>query len=506
MVNKIIAIFVAFALLAAVFESPAPGAPPRRPTVVEDKAPEAPYYKLIEFPIPDDIVLECGGLENLPDHKLAVGTRRGDIYVVENVYDDNPNHVKFTKWATGLHEVLGLAYNQKDGCLYAIQRGEVTRLKDADNRGHATLYETVCDEWGISGDYHEYAFMSKFDNDGNLWVLLTLTGSFTSDAPFRGWCLRITPDGKMIPTASGIRSPGAIAMNDKGEMFYAENQGPWNGADALRYLKPGSFQGHPIGNKWYDRAPNMGPRPPNPTTNSRIYIEAEKDPLLVPPAIIQPYQKEGQSQSGIVFDNSHGKFGPFAGQFFSADQSHSNMARYVLEKVGGVYQGACIPFRAGFASGIVPALQGEDGSMFLGGTNRGWGSTGPKPFCLERVVWTGKTPFEIQEMKLAKDGFDLTFTEPVDTAAAANLANYKLTTFRYIYRADYGSPEVDPTTCTIKEARVSDDRKSIHLVVDGLQKGAIHELHLPGLVDAQNQPLLHPTAYYTLWNFVDEKK
>ena len=127
-------------------------------------------------------------------------------------------------------------------------------------------------------------------------------------------------------------------------------------------------------------------------------------------------------------------------------------------------------------------------------------------FALQRLNWTGKTPFEIQEMKLAKDGFDLTFTEPVDTAAAANLNNYKLTTFRYVYRADYGSPEVDPTTCTVKEARVSDDRKSIHLVVDGLQKGAIHELHLPGLVDAQNQPLLHPTAYYTLWNFVDEKK
>ena len=498
---------LALVILALIaLDRPAQGAPPRRPTVVEDKSPEAAYYKIITFPIPDDIVLECGGLEMLPDHKMAVGTRRGDIYIVDNIYDENPNHVKFTRWATGLHEVLGLAYNKDNGYLYAIQRGEVTRLKDTDNRGHANVYETVCDEWGLSGDYHEYAFMSKFDRDGNLWVLLTLTGSFTSEAPFRGWCLRITPDGKMIPTASGIRSPGSIAMNDKGEMFYAENQGPWNGGDALRFLDPGKFQGHPIGNKWYSLAPNMGPRPPDPTTNSRIYVEAEKNPLLVPPAIIQPYEKEGQSQSGIVFDNSAGKFGPFAGQFFSTDQSHSNMARYVLEKVGGVYQGACIPFRPGFASGPIPAIQGEDGSIFVGGSNRGWGSKGPKPYALERLVWTGNVPFEIHDMKLAKDGFDLTFTEPVDTASAANLENYKLSTFRYIYRADYGSPEVDPTTCTIKEAKVSDDRKSIHLVVDGLQKGAIHELHLPGLTNSQNQPLLHPVAYYTLWNFVDEKK
>ena len=168
---------------------------------------ESDYYKIITIPIPDSVILECGGFEWMPDGKLAVSTRRGDIYMVENPTAPNVRRIRFTKWATGMHEVMGLAYNKKDGFLYAIQRGEVTRLKDADNRGHATLYETVCDEWGISGDYHEYAFMSKFDNDGNLWVLLTLTGSFTSDARFRGWCLRITPEGKIIPTASGLRSP-----------------------------------------------------------------------------------------------------------------------------------------------------------------------------------------------------------------------------------------------------------------------------------------------------------
>ena len=44
---------------------------------------------------------------------------------------------------------MGLAYNPKDGYLYAIQRGEITRLKDTDGRGHANVYETFCDDWGI---------------------------------------------------------------------------------------------------------------------------------------------------------------------------------------------------------------------------------------------------------------------------------------------------------------------------------------------------------------------
>ncbi len=465
-----------------------------------DAKAEAEYYKIITFPIPDGIELECGGTEVLADGKLFVGTRHGDIYLVENAYGD-PKNVTFKRWATGLHECLGLAY--RDGWMYAIQRGEVTRLKDSDGRGHANVYETFCDTWGINGDYHEYAFMSKFDREGNLWVLLTLTGSFTSDSPFRGWCLRITPDGKAIPTCSGIRSPGGIGMNEKGEMFYSENQGPWNGADALHYLVPGSFQGHPIGNKWYSLAPNMGTRPPDPQSQSRIYIEAQKISEYLPPPILQPYEKLGQSQSGIVCDMSGGKFGPFEHQIFCADQHHSNIGRFVLQTVKGRYQGVCFPFREGFASGIVPMIQAPDGSFFVGGTNRGWGSVGPRLFALERLVWTGKLPFEMYNVQLAHNGFDITFTEPVDKASAGDIASYKMNTFRYIYRSEYGSPEVDPTTPTIKSATVSADGKSVHLAVDGLQIGAVHELHTDGVRSADKQPLLHNVAYYTLWNFVD---
>jgi hypothetical protein len=383
-------------------------------------------------------------------------------------------------------------------------------LKDTDNRGHANVYETFCDSWGISGDYHEYAMMSKFDKEGDLWVTLTLTGSFTSEAPFRGWCMRIKPDGTMVATCSGLRSPGGVGFNEKGEVFYAENQGPWNGGCALRHLEIGNFQGHPIGDKWYSLAPNMGEKVPDPKSGSRIYIEAKKDPKLVPPAIIQPYgggpARVGQSQSGIVCDESDGKFGPFKLQIFSGDQHHSNMARYVLQKVKGRYQGVCIPFREGFASGVLPMLAAPDGSMIVGETNRGWGSVGPREFGLERLVWTGKMPFEIYNMELTPDGFDLTFTEPLDTASASNPANYAMTTFRYIYQESYGSPEVDKTIATVKSATVSEDRKKVHIVVDGLQEGAIHELHIPNVHSADGKPALHPEAYYTLWQFVDPAK
>jgi glucose/arabinose dehydrogenase len=472
----------------------------------EDKKPatEADYYKIIPFDIPKNVVLEAGGLEMMPGGKLAVSTRRGEIFFVENPLIKKPNDATFTRFATGLHEILGLA--QKDGWLYCAQRGEVTRMKDSKHDGVADTFETVCDDWGLSGDYHEYAFLSKFDKEGNLWVTLCLTGSFSSNVKYRGWCLRITPEGKAIPTCSGLRSPGGVGMNAEGDMFFTDNQGPWNGACCLKYLKPGSFQGHPDGNKWYPYAESvMGPRPKDPVSGSRIAAEAAKIPEFLPPAVLFPYGKMGQSASGIACDLTDGKFGPFAKQLFVGDQTHSTVMRVYLEKVDGMYQGACFPFVQGIGSGALSLLMSDDGSLFVGGTNRGWGSRGGKPYSLDRIVWTGKKPFEIQEMHAEPDGFEFTFTEPVDREAAAKIAAYKAQTYCYIYQASYGSPEVDHTTPTVKSATVGSDGKSVKLVIDGLVAGHVHEFKLDGIRSAAGDPLLHDQAYYTL-NKIPAKK
>ena len=164
-------------------------------------------------------------------------------------------------------------------------------------------------------------------------------------------------------------------MNADGDMFYTDNQGPWNGACGLKHLKPGGFMGHPDGNKWYDEPgvkEVMGPRPIEPNSGSRIMTEAARIPQLVPTAVIFPYDKMGQSASGIVCDQTGGKFGPFEKQTVRrrSDAQHRH-ARF-LEKIDGLYQGAVFPFRQGQGSGSLSLLFAPDGSLFVGGTNRGW--------------------------------------------------------------------------------------------------------------------------------------
>lgn len=459
---------------------------------------ESDYYVITPFKAPEGTSIEAGAIALMPDGKVAVSTRRGQIWTIENAFTHPAKPAVWKVFAEYLHEPLGLA--TRDGWLYAVQRPEVTRLRDEDGDGRADLFETVSDAWGISGNYHEYNFGSRFDSEGNIWCALCLTGSFTSNSMFRGWVLKINENGSMEPVACGVRSPGGVGFNAEGDVFYTDNEGAWNGSSSLKWVKPGSFQGNPNGNIWFPFAKGvMGDAPPHPDYDNKDRIESARKriPSFIPPAVVFPHKRVGNSPTGIETDLSEGQFGPFEGQTFVGEQTHSKVHRVFLEKVNGIYQGAMFPFLQGFRSGNIGLLITEDGVMFTGGSNRGWGAKGGKPYSFERVNWTGKVPFEIHEMRARSDGFELTFTEPIDPATAV-AESFGMESFTYNYGKEYGSPEVDKVIPTMSVEGVGEDGKSLILKVAPMTKGHVHALTAKGLRNLQGNGLLHPEAYYTL--------
>lgn len=459
---------------------------------------EAKYYRVVDIPLPDEMPLEAGSFELMPDGRLAVGTRRGDIFLVTGAFDENPVP-KFHRFASGLDEIFGLAY--RDDAFYVTQQTEVTRITDLDGDERADKFQTLSDVWGFR-HYHEFSFGSKPDPEGNIWVALCLSESYRSKVPFRGWCVKVTPDGKTIPVCSGIRSPCGIGPNEHGVMFYAESQGPWNGSCSLKVLEPGGFMGHPVSWNWYDQplAKQAGLQRPDtePETRSRLETERDRVKELVPYAVVFPYIKMGRSISGFMVDRTGGKFGPFENQIFVGDFSLSVMMRATTEKVNGVWQGACYPFREGLATGLLACQFTPEGDLIAGGTNRGWPVRGPKPYALQRLDWTGRVPFEVKEIQARPNGFQVSFTKPVDHESASDLQSYTMSTYTHIYRSGYGSPEVDQTTPTVTKATVSDDGMLVDLQVSGLVKGHVHDFDFKGVRSQSNQKLVHRKAYYTL--------
>ncbi len=466
---------------------------------------ESSYYALSTLALPDDCVLEVGGLAFRPDGKLLACTRRGEIWLVHNPLATDPKSVKLTRFASGLHEALGLSV-QDNNTVYVAHRPEIAKLTDTDGDGVADVFETVCDKWGVSGDYHEYAFGPARDRAGNFFVTLNVgfSGGHQAKAPWRGWCVKVDPKtGSMEPWAYGLRSPNGVNFSPDGDLFYADNQGEWVATNKLHHIKRGKFYGHPAGLRWVPFSPFAGLVPEK--VASGMLFDGQKGPgpnaasgmpEFEPPAIWFPYGRMGRSLSEPIWDTTGGKFGPFAGQCFVGDQGTSVVMRVALEKVNGVYQGACFPFRSGFQSGVNRLAFAPDGSLLAGQTNRGWGSAGGRPYGLQRVAYTGTVPPEIHHITLTKGGFDLTFTQPIDPATAAKAVPVE--SYTYIYSSAYGCPETDRRAETVTASRLSADGLTLSLAVPGLRPGRVYALRPEAIRTATGERLLHPEAYYTL--------
>ena len=493
---------------------------------------EEDFYKILKVSAPEGTLLEVGGLTVLPDGSLGVATRRGDVWIVENPTSRKPF---FRKFASGLHEILGLT--NRDGALYCAQRGELTKLVDTDKNGKADVFETIY-AWPLSGHYHEYSFGPKIAPDGTFFV----TGNVAfgdeewwrgeSRVPWRGWTMKISENGTMQPWATGMRSPAGLGIFD-GELFYADNQGDWMGSGGITHVQKGSFVGHPAGLRWTGMANSpvkltteqlyakIDPRqrrdengraikPENVVNETPNVLYALKEQFpnvdIQTPAVWLPHGVLGISNSEIL-EIPQGVFGPFAGQLLVGDQGMSKISRVFMEKVNGEYQGGAIELRNGFRSGVLRMAWGKDGSLFVGETNRGWGSAGEANEGLQRLTWNGAMPFEMRTVKAMPDGFEVEFTKPVDRKSAEDLASYRVESFIYKYQPVYGSPTINKEALPIKGVKVSEDGTKARIVVGDLRKYYIHQLTLDGVRGAEGSySLVHPVAYYTLNNIPTGEK
>lgn len=458
---------------------------------------EDAYWRRDRIPTPEGIVLEVSGLVATPQGRVLAATRRGEVWWIDGVLEDRGQGARFTKFAEGLQEPLGL--HLEDGWIWFVQRGELSRMRDVDGDDRVDEIETICDAWRVGGNYHEYNFGPTPGPDGGLWIT---TNRAFGDTPFgqhdwRGFALSIQRDGSMTPVASGLRSPAGVATAPWGDVFFTDNQGEWCGASKLSRITPGSFHGHPYGIESTRRPEYVWGFPGNPPEAVLMPRVPETVPSFALPAVWFPYDKTGRSPSGMAWDLTEGRFGPFPGQLFVGDQYGANINRVVLEEVRGHWQGAVIGFARKLDCGVVRVAFAPDGSLLVGETSRGWGSIGARTEGLERLVWTGALPFEMHTVSARADGFEILFTKPV-LPESVDAATIELESYTYELHEAYGSDEMDRAAPPVTVATLSEDGLRLRLTVDGLREGYVHELRLPTLLSLDGRALLHDAAYYTL--------
>lgn len=461
-------------------------------------------YRVETIDMPEGLTAETGALEFLPDGRLIACFLRGEVMI----YD--PGTKKWHLFAEGLHDPLGMLVVSRSEIL-VMQRPELTRIKDTDGDGEADLYETVTDDFGITGNYHEFNYGPVKDKDGNLYIALNLASKgggirpevrgrldtlgrsvgkdMFSVVPYRGWIMQLTPDGRLLPYAMGFRSPNGLGFDAKGNLLVTDNQGDWEGTSKLYQVQEGNFYGQPASLIW-KKDWNMG---------SPFDLSIETlDSMRTKAAVLFPHNIIANSPTQPLCDETKGKFGPFAGQLFVGEMNASRIVRVMLEEVDGALQGACIPFLdgEGLRKGNNRLAFAPDGSLWVGQATHGWaGDDG-----IQKIVFTGKPPNDIYSMKLTSKGFDLLFTRPLDDSSALNPDHYKFERYYYEYHSKYGSDRMEVTAVPVTEVSISEDRKKVSLTLGSLRAGYVYQLNMGDIRTVSGDSLDHHLICYTLKN------
>jgi hypothetical protein len=460
---------------------PARPAPPWEGTPRENPDPdvgslERPGYRAIAYPRPktvagEDRIMPAALAVHPRDGRLFVASlKTGELFALED--PENTENARFVNYARGLFQDAYAMLAEGDA-LYVLHRRNLTRVEDTDGDGTADRFDRAFALPHGVADTYDYAYGLVRDRSGGF--VIGYAPYANTDMPGSGGVLRLRPGRPPDEIAFGLRNSLGWCVGPDGEVFVTDNQGEWVAVNKLVHVREGRFYGFPN--------PGQKHHAERPVTKPVVWV---------------PYAW-GRSINGVTYDNTDGRFGPFAGQFFLAELMYGGaIVRANVERVNGQYQGACFPFWGKGLLGPVSLAFDPKGRLYVGGiTEPGWMAQ-PDRGAVFRIEFTGEVPFELRSIHARPDGFRVVFTRPVDRRTAADPASYRLERYRYEYTGAYGSPELDRAAVPVERADVSADGLSVDLTLPPLVPDRVYLIKAPGVRSEAGEVLVQPAGAYTL--------
>ena len=473
------------------------------------------YYDIENIPIPKEIDPQVGGLQVMDDGRVALAFHRGEVMIYA------PKTKSWTKFAHGLHEPLGVM-QENENTLVVMQKPELTRLIDEDKDGKADLYQTVSDDFGMSGNYHEFAFGPAKDSQGNYYIALNVASNFAgifqhirgefnpigpsrkmmtnwrndewknvnkheagrmfAKVPYRGWVLKVTPDGRTLPFASGFRSPNGLFVDKQDRLWVTDNQGDWLGTSPLYHVEEELFYGHPaslIWEKGWKKDPVKMPA-------------SELNAMRTLPAALFPQGELANSPTQPVATTKPELFGLPEGELLIGDMNQARLIRFLPDEVNGVKQGTLIPFLESNEFGIGNNRMDfdESGSLWVGKTHLGWaGDEG-----VRKVSWNKQPMLIVEQVSQSKEGFIMHFSQPINI----DLLQLQVSSHHYHYHKEYGSEKLDLQQIGINNVVLSEDKRSLTIDLAAMPAKRLYTLELKKLVSESGAPLMGNILRYHL--------
>jgi cbb3-type cytochrome oxidase cytochrome c subunit/glucose/arabinose dehydrogenase len=445
---------------------------------------ERPGYRAIAYPRPktasgDDLIMPAALAVHPRDGRLFIASMKmGELFVLRQPAGEG-RKARFDNYAHGLfQEAFGLL--AEDDSLYVLHRRNLTRIVESKHDGIPDRFDRVAALPHGIADTYDYGYGLVRDRTGAF--IFSFAPYANRHLPGSGGGVRLVPGEKLEEVAFGFRNPLGWCSGPDCNIFFTDNQGEWVATNKLCHLQRGRFYGFP-----------------NPDQKQHTSKPVGKVAVWVP-------YSWARSINGVAYDNTAGKFGPFAGQLFLAELMYGGaLIRANVEKVNGEYQGACFPFWGKGLLGPLSLAFDPRGHLFVGSiTEPGWMAQ-PDRGALFRIDFTGVIPFEMQSIHIRPHGFRVVFTAPV-APESVRISSFQIEKYRYEYTGAYGSPELDRTRVRVERVTLSADGRSVELTADPLVKDRVYLISALGIRSLQKEPLLHPTGAYTINEIPDGKK
>ena len=485
------------------------------------------HYEIVSIPTPENVDPQLGGLAVTKDGELAACFHRGEVMLY------NPETKAWRPFATGLHEPLGI-YVEEEGTILVIQRAELTRLHDKDKDGIADFYEVVCNDWGVSGNYHEFTFGLVKDSQKNIYISLGTAsngsgvreevrgpwndnGGLTQDlflyggsygswkerkdavprmysrVPYRGCVLKITPGSpKAEVYATGFRTPNGLFMDADDQLWVSDNQGDWVGASKLHRVQTGKFYGHAASLLWDENPPDVVP--------ATLPVEA-LEKRRTKSASLMPQGECANSITQIVsFKNGFGPGdGENSGNLIIGEMNHSRLVQYLPDVVNGSHQGTATHLLATESLGmgnnrLLYANGGKD--LYVGKTHLSW----PGREGIKKITYKGTPYLMAESVKLTKKGFKIRFNSEI--SIPEDKSAYEIESYRIAYHASYGSKNYNLENEPCSKVVAKGNELIIELEND-LKSDRVYDIRLPAEISSELGPISSTRFWYTAHEVYD---
>ncbi|MDE2680842.1 MAG: hypothetical protein OSB29_05700 [Verrucomicrobiota bacterium] len=403
-----------------------------------------------------------GGLDFFSDgNRAALSTWDGDVWVVTGLKNENLKDLKWTRFASGGFETLGLKI--VDDVIYTSGRDQITRYHDLNKDGEADHYESFNNEITSSQGFHEFVFDLHTDKEGNFYTIKAGPvrgggrgfgggGGNGHISAHAGSLMKIDKNGKNLTVvATGFRAPNGMGVGPNGQLTSGDNEGSWVPRCPINWIRDGGFYG----------VETLAHKKPVPKHDK---------PLCW---LDKGWDNSGGGQVWVTSD----KWGPFQGELLHTSYGRSSIYLVLKEEVNGQMQGGVVKLPLRFTSSAMrPRFNPSDGHLYVAGL-KGWQSNAARITGLDRIRYTGKKVYTVRGLKVNKAGVHLTFTQPLDAKSASDSENYAITRWNYQRTQNYGSPTFKVSNpkergnegVKITGATLSADRKTVTLSVVDLQ-------------------------------------